>query len=62
MFESGISFVPLEFGQTSMFYVILSVNKWLRAIAANSPLYPFALTHSVFIENRHPPAAGTRCH
>lgn len=62
MFVSGISFVPLQFGQTSMFYVILFVNKWLRAIAANSPLCPFALTHSVFIENRNPPAAGAHCH
>lgn len=57
MFVSCISFVLLEFGQNSMFYVIPFVNKWLRAIVANSPLFPFALTHSVFIENRNPPSS-----
>lgn len=59
MFVSGISFVSLEFGQTSTFKVILFVNKWLRAIAANSPLRPFALTHSVFTETRTPSSRNT---
>lgn len=62
MFVSGISFVPLEFSQSSMFCVIVPVNERLRATAANSPRRPFALAHPVSAESSHPPAAGTRCH
>lgn len=40
MFVSGIFFVPLSLAELAFYMSFFLVNKWLRAIASNSPLKP----------------------